>query len=103
MSNLGAYQEITTRAAKMGGVDALVSSIGRDAVARSAPGLVGVGVVVGGLVGGAVVRWGAPRIQSWWEARRADTIQAGEQAKQDLATLLEDEQPDPDQDGLTDD
>lgn len=47
MGNLGPYQEITTLAKSMGGVDALIKSIELDAVKKAAPVLLGVGAVIG--------------------------------------------------------
>jgi hypothetical protein len=47
MGNLGPYEEITTLAKRLGGVDNLIKSIEVDAVKKAAPVLLGVGAVIG--------------------------------------------------------
>lgn len=46
MGNLGLYQEITTLAKDMGGVDKLIKQIEFDAVKKAAPVLVGAGALI---------------------------------------------------------
>lgn len=98
MSNWGPYQEITTRAGQLGGVDALVLSIEKSAVLKAAPKLVGLGVIgTLGAVGAVYV--GVKKtshVRHRWEQHRAGTINSGEQAKTDLTDLLDDEDIDSD-------
>jgi hypothetical protein len=80
LSNLGRYQDITTEAARLGGVDNLVRAIERNAVAKSGPWIFLVGVGVGGVAltaGGKA--WS--RAGAW----RRDIEAASRTAKADLA------------------
>ena len=46
MGNLGLYQDITTLAKSMGGVDKMIKAIEVDAVKKAAPLLIGVGALI---------------------------------------------------------
>lgn len=98
MSNWSAYQELTTRAGQLGGVEALVQSIEKSAVLKAAPKLVGLGVV--GTLGAVSAMYVGVKktgpLRDRWEQHRARTVDAGEQSKTDLADLLEDEELDTD-------
>lgn len=87
MSNLGAYQEIVTAAAQMGGVENMIRSIESGAVAKAAPALLGKGAGIGALVTLAAggVYFGGRRLWSMYEAR-AD---AGEASKEQLRAVLD--------------
>lgn len=59
MSNLGRYQDLTTLAKDVGGVDALLAQVRSKAVTRAAGPLIGTGLLTGIVlaeVGGAVWR-----------------------------------------------
>lgn len=78
MSNLGPYQEITTLAKSLGGVEKLVHDIEAAAVTKAAPRHVAVGVVIGGLlVGGGKVLYDRYRMSQRIgdEARREVQVQ----------------------------
>ncbi|MEA4945482.1 MAG: hypothetical protein VB080_13730 [Propionicimonas sp.] len=87
MSNLGAYQEIVTAAARMGGVENMIRSIESGAVAKAAPALLGKGAGIGALVTLAAggIYFGGRRLWSMYEAR-AD---AGEASKEQLRAVLD--------------
>ncbi len=53
MSNLGAYQEFVTAAARMGGVENMIRTIESGAVAKAAPALLGKGAGIGALITGS--------------------------------------------------
>lgn len=76
MSNLGLYQTIVEQAKGVGGVENLVAEIGRGAVAKEAPRLVGLGVFIGvGTVAALVgVGYGAKCL---WDARVERLADAG--------------------------
>lgn len=95
MSNLGAYQALTTKAAQMGGVEVMLAAVERSAVIRSAPKLVGAGALLGaaGVYGIKLTAGAAPKIQAWWEKRHHDDLRAGATAKQELIELLDEEPP----------
>ncbi|AOY74473.1 hypothetical protein ARZXY2_4974 (plasmid) [Arthrobacter sp. ZXY-2] len=58
MGNLGLYQEITTLAKSLGGVDNLIKAIETGAVKKAAPALLAAGAVAGvGISKGATVLW----------------------------------------------
>jgi len=82
MGNLGGYQVLTTQAKALGGPAQLVAHIGQGAIARVAPGLITVGVLVGA---GATV--GVQRLIAW----RREVIARGEKSGEDLVAILEDE------------
>lgn len=89
MSNLGPYQDFTTRASQHGGVVALIERIEKSAVLKAAPKQVGLGFVSGlGVVG---VVYAGVKVHHRWERRRAETFESGEQAKTEVAQLLDDE------------
>jgi len=87
MSNLGAYQEIVTAAARMGGVENMIRTIESGAVAKATPALLGKGAGIGALVTLAAggVYFGGRRLWSMYEAR-AD---AAEGAKEQLRAVLD--------------
>ncbi|ROQ40682.1 hypothetical protein EDF46_0041 [Frondihabitans sp. PhB188] len=87
MSNLGKYQDITTWAKDVGGVDKLIEAIGSEAVLKAAPKLVGVGIVAGGalFLGGRTAVTQGKVLRTKFEAVRG----AAAQAKTDLRARLE--------------
>lgn len=50
MSNLGPYQDFTTKAARAGGVATLIKEIEAGAVANASPGLIGKGAGIGAAI-----------------------------------------------------
>lgn len=82
MSNLGPYQQITTLAKSLGGVEKLVHHIEAAAVTKAAPRHIAVGVVIGGLlVGGGKVLYDRYRTsQRIDEARNRVQVQADRRA-----------------------
>lgn len=50
MSNLGPYQDFTTKAARSGGIANLIKEIEAGAVANAAPGLIGKGAGIGAAI-----------------------------------------------------
>lgn len=75
VSNLGLYQDIVVRAAQLGGVEKLTASIGKAAVAKAAPALLGVGVAVG-----TALTLAATKGYEIWSERRRGAIREGEEA-----------------------
>lgn len=86
MSNLGPYQQLTTRAGQLGGVDALIESIEKSAVLEAAPKQVGLGVV--GTLGAVGVVYAGVKVHHRRERRRAETVKSGEQAKTALTKVF---------------
>lgn len=84
MSNLGAFQEITTAAKAAGGVDHLIKAIEKGAVQKAAPSLLATGLGAGVALG-VGVSLGAKR---WLGQRKADQ-DAAEEAKTQLASEIE--------------
>jgi hypothetical protein len=87
MGNLGPYQDITTLAKKLGGVDNLIKTIEFDAVKRAAPVLLGVGVGVGALVG-AGARPAIDAGKRGWAKYKESGVAAAE-AKEQLKAIVE--------------
>ncbi len=88
MSNLGAYQEFVTAAARMGGVENMIRTIESGAVAKAAPALLGKGAGIGALItlaAGGGIYFGGRRLWSMYVAR-AD---AAEAAKEQLRAVLD--------------
>lgn len=87
MSNLGMYQDITTLAAKLGGVDNLIKTIEKGAankaLKQAGPVLVGVGVLIGA---GA-----KPAIDAGKNAlaKYKESQAAAAEAKQQLKSIVE--------------
>lgn len=86
MGNLGRYQEITTRASQLGGVDELIASIEKSAVLRAAPKQVGIGVV--GALGAIGLVYTSAKVYRWRQELRAERIESGEQARNEVAERL---------------
>lgn len=86
MSSLGPYQELTTRASRLGGVDALIVSIEKSAVLKAAPKQVGLGVV--GTLGAVCLVYAGVKVHHRWERRHTETIKSGEQAKTELTEVF---------------
>jgi hypothetical protein len=84
MSNLGPYQEITTAAGKVGGIDRYLEIIQKTAVQRAAPSMYATGLGVGAAIGvGATLG-----VKRWLDLRQADQ-EAAEEAKMQLASEIE--------------
>lgn len=71
MGNLGRYQEIVELAKQSGGVDPMLDTIKKGAVADAAPKLIGVGVAAG-----AAVAVGIPKGYDWMKQTIASRRQA---------------------------
>lgn len=90
MSNLGMYQDLTTAAARLGGVENLIRAIETGAVAKAAPALLGKGAgmgVVGTLAAGCIVL-GIKRVKSTYEARE----HAANDAKERLRAVVDEQE-----------
>lgn len=84
MSNLGAFQEITTAAKAAGGVDLLIKAIEKGAVQKAAPPLLATGLGAGVALGvGASLG-----VKRWLDQRQAGK-EAAEKAKVQLASEIE--------------
>lgn len=83
MGNLGLYQEITTLAKSMGGVDKMIKTIEFDAVKKAAPVLLGVGALIGA---GAKPVFDAGK-RGW--AKYKDSGAAAAEAKEQLKAIVE--------------
>lgn len=83
MGNLGRYQEITTLAKKLGGVDQLIKSIEFDAVKKAAPVLLGLGALIG--VGARPCIDVSKR--GWRKYKKSGAV--AEEAKEQLKTIVE--------------
>jgi hypothetical protein len=87
MGNLGPYQDITTLAKKLGGVDNLIKTIEFDAVKRAAPVLLGVGLGLGALVGAGARPAIAAGKRGW--AKYKESGVAAAEAKEQLKAIVE--------------
>lgn len=86
MGNLGAYQEFTTKAASVGGVDKLIKIIEGAAISKRAP-----WYIAGGLVAGAVLSELARAGYNFGSAKYAEyknRQNAAEEAKADLRSAV---------------
>ncbi|WP_422758472.1 hypothetical protein [Paenarthrobacter sp. C1] len=93
MGNLGPYQDITTLAKSLGGVDKLIKSIEYDAVKKSAPVLLGVGALIG--VGAKPIFDAGKR--GW--AKYKGSGAAAAEAKDQLKAVVEESMTSNDSDG----
>lgn len=80
MSNLGRYQEVTTEAAKYGGMDQYLAAIRRDALWSKGPliGLAGLAVGVAGVTGVQALVERRRRARA--EALAAEAVLRGEES-----------------------
>lgn len=92
MGNLGQYQDLTTLAKSLGGVENLIQSIEKGAVSKAAPRQISTGVILGGVlyVGGKGALKGGKVLLGKYRERQTAATEAKDQLRAESKEALND-------------